>query len=130
VTGPGPRVFVLVRHRDVSGVSGTGVVAEGTVWSDGSACLRWPGRHGAAAFWPGGVQAIEAVHRHHGSTQVRYLDDPGAVAGAPGSGTGDGHRAGVRDDHQDVGGFCGCCGTVTPCSAMSRTPPADGDGHR
>jgi hypothetical protein len=121
VTHLWPRAFVLVRHRDVSGVSGTGVVAEGTVWSDGSACLRWPGRHGAAVFWPGGVQAIEAVHDHHGSTQVRYLDDPRAGAGP---------RAGVRDDHQDVGGFCGRCGTVTPCSAMSRTPPADRDGHR
>jgi hypothetical protein len=66
---------VLVRHRDVSGVSGTGVVAEGTVWSDGSASLLWPGRDRAAVFWPGGVRAIEAVHGHQGSTEVRYLDD-------------------------------------------------------
>jgi hypothetical protein len=29
------RVSVLVRHRDPSGVGGTGVVAEGVTWSDG-----------------------------------------------------------------------------------------------
>jgi hypothetical protein len=74
---------VLVRHRDVSGVSGTGVVAEGTVWSDGSACLRWPGRHGAAAFWPGGVQAIEAVHGHHGSTRSATWTTPGPSPAPP-----------------------------------------------
>lgn len=31
-----PRVFVLQRHVDVSGVSGTGEIAEGVEWSDGT----------------------------------------------------------------------------------------------
>jgi hypothetical protein len=83
--GAGPRAFVLVRNTDVSGVSGTGVVAEGTVWSDGSASVRWPGRgsggrgrSGSVAFWPDGVGEVEAVHGHHGATEVRYLDHPDA----------------------------------------------------
>lgn len=59
--------------RDVSGVSGTGVVAEGAVWSDGSASLRWPGTHSSAVFWPKGVPAILAIHGHDGATWVRYL---------------------------------------------------------
>jgi hypothetical protein len=83
-----PRAFVLVRHTDVSGVSGTGVVAEGTVWSDGSASVRWPGRRsgprcrrsGSVAFWPDGVGEVEATHGHDGATEVRYLDHPDAVA--------------------------------------------------
>jgi hypothetical protein len=33
--------FRLVRDRDVSGVSGTGIVAEGTMFSDGTCVLRW-----------------------------------------------------------------------------------------
>jgi hypothetical protein len=120
---PGPRAFVLVRHVDVSGVSGTGVVAEGTVWSDGSASVRWPGRgpgtglggrSGSVAFWPDGVGEVEATHGHGGATEVRYLDHPdaAAVAVAP---------AGLATpgDHEDVGGFCSCCGCVTPCSTMS-----------
>jgi hypothetical protein len=120
-----PRAFVLVRHVDVSGVSGTGVVAEGTVWSDGSASVRWPGRgpgtglggrSGSVAFWPDGVRGVEATHGHDGATEVRYLDHPDTVADlvAPAGPAGLG-------DHQDVGGFCSCCGSVTPCSAMRRT---------
>src|SRR5579872_1239536 len=36
-----PRRFVLVRHEDVSGVSGTGVVAEGVAFSNGVVALQW-----------------------------------------------------------------------------------------
>jgi hypothetical protein len=71
-----PRAFLLVRHRDPSGVSGTGVVAEGTEWSDGSACVRWPGEHASMTFWETGVAAIEAVHGHNGATEVLFV--PGA----------------------------------------------------
>ena len=35
------RVFALIRDVDVSGVSGTGVVAEGVQFSDGTCVLRW-----------------------------------------------------------------------------------------
>lgn len=45
-----PRLFVLDRVEDVSGVSGTGVVAEGIEFSDGVGALRWivhPGRVGS-----------------------------------------------------------------------------------
>jgi hypothetical protein len=130
---PGPRAFVLVRHVDVSGVSGTGVVAEGTVWSDGSASVRWPGRgsrrgsgqvsgehgrSGSVAFWPGGVGEVEATHGHDGATEVRYLDHPDAVADVRRTARGGCDGA---DDHHDVGGFCSCCPSVTPGPAMRRT---------
>jgi len=39
------RTFVLHRDEDVSGVSGTGVVAEGVVFSDGAVVVRWLGKH-------------------------------------------------------------------------------------
>jgi hypothetical protein len=127
---PAPRPFVLVRHQDVSGVSGTGVVAEGVVWSDGSASLHWFGPYSSVTLWRTGIEAIEAVHGHGGSTQIRYLDDvatPGPlITPADGTGSGDadpiGGRAQRRGDHDDVGGFCSCCGSVTPCSAMRGRP--------
>jgi hypothetical protein len=72
-TPPAPRAFLLVRHRDVSGVSGTGTVAEGTQWSDGSASLRWYGEYPSVAFWQSGIPAIVAVHGHDGATQIRFL---------------------------------------------------------
>jgi hypothetical protein len=40
----GPRLFVLVRDLDPTGVSGTGIVAERVVWWNGTACVRWYGR--------------------------------------------------------------------------------------
>jgi hypothetical protein len=88
-----PRVFVLVRFRDVSGVSGTGVVAEGVEWSDGSASLRWFGSCESVAFWPRGVLGVETVHGHGGATVVRFLDPPDAgpacsCPAAPGAGPG------------------------------------------
>jgi hypothetical protein len=78
------RLFVLVRHRDPSGV-----VAEGAAWSDGSASLYWFGSCPSVTFWPGGISDIRAVHGRDGATEVRYLDDPipgPARAATPGPG--------------------------------------------
>jgi hypothetical protein len=126
VTGPAfgtTRVFVLVRDRDPSGVSGTGVVAEGAVWSDGSASLRWRGSFPSIVFWPDGVPAILAVHGHGGATKVRYEDDQTREEPTASRPTAPPlARASAPDDHQNVGGFCGCCGSVAPCSAMRRGP--------
>jgi hypothetical protein len=68
-----PRIFELVRHADVSGVSGTGVVAEGCVFTDGSVALRWRGENPATAVWPD-LDSVLAVHGHHGATEVNWLD--------------------------------------------------------
>ena len=68
-----PRPFELVRFTDVSGVSGTGVVAEGCVFTDGSVALRWHGANPSTAIWPD-LESILAVHGHCGATVVRWLD--------------------------------------------------------
>ncbi|MEV6285060.1 hypothetical protein [Kribbella sp. NPDC051770] len=68
-----PRTFELVRHRDLSGVSGTGVVAEGCVFTDGSVALRWRGNNPATAVWPD-LDSVLAVHGHHGATEVHWLE--------------------------------------------------------
>jgi len=68
-----PQTFELVRYEDVSGVSGTGTVAEGCVFSDGSVALRWHGPNPSTAVWPN-LNGILAVHGHAGATVVRWLD--------------------------------------------------------
>jgi hypothetical protein len=68
-----PRTFELVRYRDPSGVSGTGVVAEGCEFSDGSVALRWRGENPATAVWPN-IESVVAVHGHQGATEVRWAD--------------------------------------------------------
>ena len=71
----GPRRFELVRYRDVSGVSGTGVVAEGVEWSDGTVALRWGGQFPTTTVWQDGIDALRRIHGHNGATTVRWLDD-------------------------------------------------------
>ena len=68
-----PRPFLLFRIRDVSGTSGTGVVAWGCEFPDGSAALRWNGPHPSTAAWPS-VDDIVAVHGHQGATVIHWLN--------------------------------------------------------
>ncbi|TCC22217.1 hypothetical protein E0H58_23865 [Kribbella speibonae] len=70
----GPRRFVLRRTVDVTGVSGTGDVAEGVEWSDGTVALRWRGKWATTVVWDYGLDALLAVHGHNGSTVVAWLD--------------------------------------------------------
>ena len=69
------RPFVLARHADPSGISGTGIVAEGVEWTGGAADLHWLTDEESFVHWPGGIKAILAVHGHGGATQARFLDE-------------------------------------------------------
>lgn len=68
--------FLLNRTEDVSGISGTGVVAQGVQFSDGKCVTRWvESRVGAVqtCVWDS-MEDVEAVHGHGGSTEVVWLD--------------------------------------------------------
>jgi len=69
------RRFRLIRHEDVSGVSGTGVVAHGVQWPDGAVSMRWgvPGLDPSYANWDS-IEAVERVHGHQGKTDVEWID--------------------------------------------------------
>ncbi|MEV7584411.1 hypothetical protein [Streptomyces erythrochromogenes] len=79
--GPSPRRFHMYRHTDVSGVSGTGVVADGVLWPDGTASVRWRGDHPSVVFWDRGQVSVDHVHGHGGATEIVWLD--GAQASKP-----------------------------------------------
>ncbi len=63
------RRFTLVRNIDETGVSGTGVVAEGVVFSTGWAALQWLTDINSIVFYPD-MKNIELIHGHGGKTQV------------------------------------------------------------
>jgi hypothetical protein len=69
------RRFILVRHEDVSKVSGTGVVAQGIQWPDGTVSMRWsnPGLPSSFACWDN-IEAIERIHGHQGKTEIEWID--------------------------------------------------------
>lgn len=61
--------FTLHRDADVSGVSGTGVVADGVEFEDKSVALRWHGEHPATTVWAS-IEDMLAVHGHGGATRL------------------------------------------------------------
>ncbi|ADD45042.1 hypothetical protein Snas_5410 [Stackebrandtia nassauensis DSM 44728] len=67
--------FKLVRYEDVSGVSGTGVVAVGVVCSDGSAWMRWDSSDPSSAMFDN-WRTIERKHGHRGATELQWIDMP------------------------------------------------------
>ena len=70
------RTFTLVRHRDISGVSGTGIVGEGCVFHDGQAVLSWFGRFHSISIHPN-IDEVFAIHGHNGTTTIEW-DDGGS----------------------------------------------------
>lgn len=70
------RRFHLERDADVTGISGTGVVAEGVVFSDGHAAVRWVvGEHRSTVVWES-VDSVVAIHGHNGATRLVWDDEP------------------------------------------------------
>lgn len=67
------RSFKLRRKVDVSGVSGTGDVAEGVEFHDGQCVLSWFGQYHSVSVWPS-VKDVVAVHGHDGATEVIWND--------------------------------------------------------
>jgi hypothetical protein len=67
------RRFRLIRHQDVSGVSGTGPVAEGVQFTDGAVALRWYGDYPTTTVWDG-IESVIAIHGHGGAAEVEWLD--------------------------------------------------------
>lgn len=62
-------LFHLKRIEDESGVSGTGIVAEGVEFSNGKCVLNWRTQHSSVAIYDS-IQTPEAIHGHNGKTLV------------------------------------------------------------
>jgi len=67
------RRFTLVRHADPSGVSGTGIVAEGVEFSSGMVALNWAGYLSSMAFYFS-MSDLLRVHGHEGASDIIWID--------------------------------------------------------
>lgn len=70
------RRFVIHRDVDVSGISGTGLVAEGVEFTDGVVVVRWLTSQAAeptTVVHPD-IRNVVALHGHGGSSRVEWLD--------------------------------------------------------
>jgi hypothetical protein len=82
------RRWVLYRTSDVSGVSGTGVVAQGIEFPDGRVAYRWhtnkPGMNGTTQF-ADCIEHVQQIHGHGGDSRIVFVDvmDDGDDDGDP-----------------------------------------------
>lgn len=67
------RYFHLLRKKDVSGVSGTGRVAEVVELHDGQVILSWYGQHHVTSLHPS-LRSILAIHGHGGLTYLESIE--------------------------------------------------------
>ena len=79
-----PQRFTLERHIDETGISGTGTVASGIEWPDGTVALRWhsqsnPCPPSSTAVYAS-IDDVIAIHGHGGKTSVRWIDGTNGVA--------------------------------------------------
>jgi hypothetical protein len=68
------RRFWLQRDEDESGVSGTGIVAEGVIFTSGKAVLSWLTAMNSMVLFDS-ITLVDAIHGHGGKTKIVYEDD-------------------------------------------------------
>jgi len=67
------RRFYLDRIEDATGVSGTGIIAEGVVFTDGTVVLRWRTAHHSTGLY-NSLDEMVTIHGHDGRTVVKWID--------------------------------------------------------
>lgn len=67
------RRFNLVRDEDVTGLSGTGIVAEGVQFSQGKVVMKWLTERSSVVYWDN-IEDAEYIHGHNGKTRIVWLD--------------------------------------------------------
>ena len=67
------RRFVLNRKEDKTGISGTGIVAEGIEFSRGKVALSWLTQYTSIVIYDS-MEHVQAIHGHGGATVIEYLD--------------------------------------------------------
>lgn len=67
------RRFNLVRNEDETGVSGTGIVAQGVEFDDGTCSMRWLTATASTAVY-NSIVDLDKIHGHGGKTVVEWID--------------------------------------------------------
>jgi hypothetical protein len=70
------RRFLIYRDEDESGVSGTGLVAEGVELTDGTVVMVWLTATSSMTIHKS-VKNLDTIHGHGGKTRIEFIDNPG-----------------------------------------------------
>ena len=66
------KLFNIVREIDNTGISGTGIVAEGVIFDDGSVVLRWLGELSTIVLHKN-IESVEKISCSHSKSKIVYL---------------------------------------------------------
>jgi hypothetical protein len=69
------RRFQFKRNEDETGISGTGIVAEGVVLTGGRTVVNWLTKYPTTSIYDSFADA-EFLHGHDGKTEIVWLDQP------------------------------------------------------
>lgn len=67
------RRFILKRSRDISGISGIGVITEGIQFSSGQCVIAWVTKYKSIAIYES-IEELMAIHGHDGKTELQWID--------------------------------------------------------
>jgi hypothetical protein len=65
----------MMRHSDVSGLSGVGIVAVGVVWPDGTVSIKWTSIRSSREDHLN-MESLVEVHGHAGNTEFLFGNPP------------------------------------------------------
>jgi hypothetical protein len=69
-----PRLFMVDRRKDQTGISGIGVIAEGVQFTDGTVVIRWITETPTTAVFDS-IDDLRKVHGHRGDSVIRWVED-------------------------------------------------------
>jgi hypothetical protein len=64
--------FYLNRKKDISGISGTGRIAEGFVFDNGVVAMTWLTQYTSTSVYRS-IDDVEKIHGHEGATEVVWV---------------------------------------------------------
>lgn len=67
------RRFNLVRNEDETGVSGTGIVAQGVQFDNGRCAMAWMTSVSSIAVYDS-IEDLVKIHGHNGKTVIGWID--------------------------------------------------------
>ena len=67
------RRFVMNRSKDESGISGTGIVAEGLQFSSKKCVISWLSDTPSIEIYDS-IEEVRRIHGHQGETQIKWID--------------------------------------------------------
>lgn len=67
------RRFCLNRKEDETGISGTGIVAEGVEFTNGAVVMTWYSPHRCVNVYES-IKTVYELHGHDGKTEVVWID--------------------------------------------------------